>query len=459
MTTIGLLAVQPDNQTAILYPQNGAILHNLTLLDGVTLQSQSNAGCLTWSTGAPNVSLRNGGGFVLDSTALAPMFANTTGSGPLIFMQEGCIIQSNHATLDTFTSDGSSDFVVYVGPRCSIGTKAFGCVSGGSITVIVYSSSASITAQPDCFTGTFNIEYITTLQGNAVEAGILTSVDDGYVLTWKNSDNQWEPLPINSGAVTLAGDVKGPANANTAVSFTGTTGVFAGANSTVLALKDASGHTASAGVIRLPNNTAINQRNAANSADYNLATINGSNVVTFGDTTNAAAVNLVGGISVVVDGRAGGASGVTTLLAGSHGGEVQVSDTNIDLHISGNSPTFGSINFVNAGVTIANFNNYGTAWGQSTITAATGTTTLTATNLITPLLVFTGTVGATDNMLIDFGGSVGDKVLDFSGMTLTAGGIVRLKNGTTTTAVQTLLATPKTRLSVTFNSANSVSVG
>lgn len=36
---------------------------------------------------------------------------------------------------------------------------------------------------------------ITGIQGNAVEAGILDSSDDGYVLTWNNADNQYEDRP------------------------------------------------------------------------------------------------------------------------------------------------------------------------------------------------------------------------------------------------------------------------
>lgn len=36
---------------------------------------------------------------------------------------------------------------------------------------------------------------VVALQGNAVQSGTLGSGQDGYVLTWKNSDNEWEAKP------------------------------------------------------------------------------------------------------------------------------------------------------------------------------------------------------------------------------------------------------------------------
>ena len=61
---------------------------------------------------------------------------------------------------------------------------------------------------------------VVAIQGNPVQSGSLTSLDDGYVLTWKNSADQWQALPATSGG-SLAGDVTGPLGSNTVVALQG----------------------------------------------------------------------------------------------------------------------------------------------------------------------------------------------------------------------------------------------
>lgn len=49
---------------------------------------------------------------------------------------------------------------------------------------------------------------VIAIQGNAVQAGTLNSVDDGYVLTWNNANNQWEakaPVGLKSQTFTSSG--------------------------------------------------------------------------------------------------------------------------------------------------------------------------------------------------------------------------------------------------------------
>jgi hypothetical protein len=42
---------------------------------------------------------------------------------------------------------------------------------------------------------------VVALQGNAIESGTLGSTDDGYILTWKNANSQWQPLPPPTSGV------------------------------------------------------------------------------------------------------------------------------------------------------------------------------------------------------------------------------------------------------------------
>jgi hypothetical protein len=58
---------------------------------------------------------------------------------------------------------------------------------------------------------------VIAIQGNAVQSGTLNSNDDGYVLTWKNANAQWEPHPVptvglQSQSFTSSGTWTCPAN-------------------------------------------------------------------------------------------------------------------------------------------------------------------------------------------------------------------------------------------------------
>jgi hypothetical protein len=44
---------------------------------------------------------------------------------------------------------------------------------------------------------------VTALQGNSVKSGALSSAQDGYVLTWVNSDGKWEAEPVTSSLSEL----------------------------------------------------------------------------------------------------------------------------------------------------------------------------------------------------------------------------------------------------------------
>jgi hypothetical protein len=77
------------------------------------------------------------------------------------------------------------------------------------------------------------------------------------------------------------------------------------------------------------------------------------------------------------------------------------------------------------------------AYALSTIAVTGGTVTLSAAQLSTPNLSFTGTL--TSNLTVAFGGIVGDFDLDFSGVTIGAFTIT-LTNGAGSKLLTTLLA-------------------
>jgi hypothetical protein len=80
---------------------------------------------------------------------------------------------------------------------------------------------------------------------------------------------------------------------------------------------------------------------------------------------------------------------------------------------------------------------------------------LTAAQLLTPSLVFTGVTGAATT--IAFGGIVGTYFLDFSGTTLNVAGTT-ITNGAGSYTATTILGT-KTLLMVVCNSTSTIAVG
>jgi hypothetical protein len=92
--------------------------------------------------------------------------------------------------------------------------------SGGSVTVAPgtsasvvcdgtnYFSPTSTTLAGDV-TGNSGANTVTKLQGNPVLAQALSSVQDGYVLTWKNASTAWEAQIAPSGSFSASGDLSG----------------------------------------------------------------------------------------------------------------------------------------------------------------------------------------------------------------------------------------------------------
>jgi hypothetical protein len=112
-----------------------------------------------------------------------------------------------------------------------------------------------------------------------------------------------------------------------------------------------------------------------------------------------------------------------------------------------------------AGVTVCSFGVGGSGFGpnSSSISTATGTISISTAQLLTPLIYFTATLSG--GITIDFGGTSGGVYwLDFSQATL-GGNSVTVKNGSKSVVVTSLLATPKTLLTVTLPTTNMIGVG
>lgn len=150
---------------------------------------------------------------------------------------------------------GSSDNII---AASSAGTTRFVLTNGGSINMV-----GGQTSDIDTLTATTLKIGITSANAVTLSNSGATTTINGSALTI--GPTSWTATPTISGLITA------------------TTGLAAGST------------PASAGVLRIPNDSYINARNAANSADINLIKVDGSNLVAFG--ANLAAHTLGGAIT------------------------------------------------------------------------------------------------------------------------------------------------------------------
>jgi hypothetical protein len=96
--------------------------------------------------------------------------------------------------------------------------------------------------------GTATSQTVIALQGNAIKPGTLGSSQDGYVLTWKNSDGYWEAEPSAIPAITATEIAIG-----TGSSITGyASSSLSNAGTDFIALGDISANLPTSGFLRLP---------------------------------------------------------------------------------------------------------------------------------------------------------------------------------------------------------------
>lgn len=96
------------------------------------------------------------------------------------------------------------------GAGTTLWTKETGTGNTGWSAVI----SADTVPSGD-LSGTYATPTVAKIHGNAIAAQSLGSTQDGYVLTWDNTDGYWKGQHITSGSVSLSGDVTGAATSNT----------------------------------------------------------------------------------------------------------------------------------------------------------------------------------------------------------------------------------------------------
>jgi hypothetical protein len=100
--------------------------------------------------------------------------------------------------------------------------------SGGSVTVAAGTSASVVCDGTNYFSptsttlggdviGNSSSNTVTKLQGNPVLAQSLSSAQDGYVLTWKNSATAWEAVIAPSGSFAASGDLSGSSSSQTVI--------------------------------------------------------------------------------------------------------------------------------------------------------------------------------------------------------------------------------------------------
>lgn len=115
-------------------------------------------------------------------------------------------------------------------------------IAGGSnyITGVLPNGNQQAQAMGGDATGTTASATITALRGKALAASLasLGSSQDGYVLTWNNSVQDWEAKPLTSGSFTAGGDLTGTSTSQTVHSIQGV--VITGAAATGYVLEASS---------------------------------------------------------------------------------------------------------------------------------------------------------------------------------------------------------------------------
>jgi hypothetical protein len=196
-------------------------------------------------------------------------------------------------------------------------------VSAGGLTV---TGNSTITGTLGGLTGVTVASGGITVTGNSTITGTLGGLTG---------------LTVASGGLTVtAGTTAVQALTATTLGMTGaltgaTTGAFS-SSVTVGSTLSIGSTVAASGILRLPNNQAINSRNAANSSDVGIAFIDGSNVATYG--SSAASISLAAATAVT-----GTLSSSSTLTVAAGG--ISVTSGSITLAANGAeiNATFGGV--------------------------------------------------------------------------------------------------------------------
>lgn len=141
--------------------------------------------------------------------------------------------------------------------------------------------------------GTYPNPTVAKINGNAVTAQTLGASTDGYALTWSNSDGYYKAKSINTSISTLYN--------GTTAELTVSSGTTTTSNLPIEIKDNADGYIATVGDLRLPDVAVIKGRKHNNSADVSIMSMDTSDVITFGDSSNSSSSKLVASTSVLLN--------------------------------------------------------------------------------------------------------------------------------------------------------------
>ena len=134
--------------------------------------------------------------------------AQTLGAGQdgyiLTWVNADGMLEAKPAGITTLTGDvttsGSAATVVKIQGQ----TVTSGALTKGDLLIATSTSNwaqTALTGDATASTSTPGLITVGKIQGNAVKSGAQGSAQDGYVLTWVNTDSEWEAKPLNNATI------------------------------------------------------------------------------------------------------------------------------------------------------------------------------------------------------------------------------------------------------------------
>lgn len=130
-------------------------------------------------------------------------------------------LSSGATTLTSIRDTGLSTGIIHSDSSGNFTSSAVN-LAGADVTGVLPTGNQVSQSLGGDLSGTTASATVIKLQGNTVQSGTLTSIDDGYVLTWVNSASMWEPKPLTTvTSVTMGGDISGNSSSATVVKVDG----------------------------------------------------------------------------------------------------------------------------------------------------------------------------------------------------------------------------------------------
>jgi hypothetical protein len=184
-----------------------------------TITGQSSGSGFPYSLGVLGLSMGSDSNVTLSASQLINPFVRVTSTVSLTATRTVFLPATTGAIYYVYNSTTGGQSLIF---QASTGTGI--TVPNGLKAVIYFDGTnyvvTNIEVGGDLSATSNTAQKVIAIQGNPVEAQVLGSAQDGYVLTWTNASlqNIWKP----AGSITsLSGDVDGYANANTVVGIDG----------------------------------------------------------------------------------------------------------------------------------------------------------------------------------------------------------------------------------------------